>query len=54
VITGCNVQDKGFGKYLQRPLKKGSGYVVQKHVAFAPARQKQLGSRLRSPLPPEI
>jgi len=27
-----------------------SGYMVPKHVAFAPARQKQLGSRLRSPL----
>ncbi len=25
--------------------------MVQKHVAFAPACQKQLGSRLRSPLP---
>jgi hypothetical protein len=24
--------------------------MVQKHVAFAPASQKQLGSRLRSPL----
>jgi len=24
--------------------------MVPKHVAFAPARQKQLGSRLRSPL----
>jgi len=31
-------------------LKKGSGYMVPKHVAFAPASQKQLGSRLRSPL----
>jgi hypothetical protein len=28
----------------------GFGYMVQKHVAFAPASQKQLGSRLRSPL----
>jgi len=25
--------------------------MVQKHVAFAPASQKQLGSRLRSPDP---
>jgi len=25
--------------------------MVQKHVAFAPASQKQLGSRLRSPVP---
>jgi len=24
--------------------------MAQKHVAFAPASQKQLGSRLRSPL----
>ncbi|MQY60895.1 hypothetical protein GH153_03540 [bacterium] len=32
-------------------MKKGSGCMVPKHVAFAPARQKQLGSRLRSPLP---
>ena len=39
VITGCYVQDKGFGKYLQRPLKKGSGYMVQKHVAFAPGNK---------------
>ncbi|NIO49476.1 MAG: hypothetical protein GTN73_08615 [Candidatus Aminicenantes bacterium] len=31
-------------------MKKGSGCMVQKHVAFAPASQKQLGSRLRSPL----
>jgi len=30
---------------------KGSGYMVQNHVAFAPANQKQLGSRLRSPVP---
>ena len=36
VITGCYVQDKGFGKYLQRPLKKGSGYMVLKHVAYSP------------------
>ncbi len=35
---------------MQRPLKKGSSYMVQKRVAFAPACQKQLGSRLRSPL----
>ncbi len=35
---------------MQRPLKKGLGYMVKKHVAFAPACQKQLGSRLRSPL----
>ncbi|MQY61592.1 hypothetical protein GH153_07145 [bacterium] len=32
-------------------MKKGSVYMVQKHFAFAPACQKQLGSRLRSPLP---
>jgi len=25
--------------------------MAQKHVAFAPASQKQLGSRLRSPIP---
>jgi len=28
----------------------GSGDMAQKHVAFAPASQKQLGSSLRSPL----
>ncbi len=28
-----------------------SGRVVRKHAAFVPARQKRLGSRLRSPLP---
>ena len=38
VITGCYVQGKGFGKYLQRPSKKGSGYMVPKHVAFAPEK----------------
>jgi len=27
--------------------------MVQKHVAFAPASQKQLGSSLRSPIPIE-
>ena len=27
--------------YLQRPLKKGSSYMAKKHVAFAPASQKQ-------------
>ncbi len=27
--------------------------MAQKHVAFAPASQKQLGSRLRSPKPIE-
>ena len=31
-------------------LKKGEGCMVPKHVDFAPASQKQLGSRLRSPL----
>jgi len=36
---------------MKRPLKKGSGHVVQKHVAFSPASQKQLGSRLRSSIP---
>jgi len=35
---------------MKRPLKEGSGYMVSKHVAFVPASQKQLGSRLRSPL----
>jgi len=30
--------------------QEGSGYMVPKHVAFAPASQKQLGSSLRSPL----
>ncbi len=39
LITGCYVQDKGFGKYLQRPLKKGSGYMVLKHVAYAPGNK---------------
>jgi hypothetical protein len=29
----------------------GSGWVVQKHATFDPASQKQLDSRLRSPLP---
>jgi hypothetical protein len=29
---------------------KSSGRVVRQHAAFAPARQKRLGSRLRSPL----
>ncbi len=28
----------------------GSGCMALKHVAFAPASQKQLGSKLRSPL----
>ncbi len=28
-----------------------SGRVGRKHAAFAPASQKRLGSRLRSPLP---
>jgi hypothetical protein len=32
-------------------VKKGSGWVSRKHAAFAPARQKRLGFRLRSPLP---
>ncbi|MBL7082310.1 MAG: hypothetical protein ISS41_01610 [Candidatus Aminicenantes bacterium] len=32
-------------------LKESSGQQVQKHAAFAPARQKLLGFRLRSPLP---
>ncbi len=29
----------------------GSGKVPRKHAAFAPASQKRLDSRLRSPLP---
>ena len=29
----------------------GSGWVPRKHAAFAPASQKRLGFRLRSPLP---
>jgi hypothetical protein len=28
-----------------------SGFWIQKHASFAPARQKRLGFRLRSPLP---
>jgi hypothetical protein len=36
--------------WLKRPLKKGSGRMAQKHVAFAPLSPKQLGSRLRSPI----
>jgi len=32
-------------------LVYGSGWVSRKHAAFAPARQKRLGFRLRSPLP---
>ncbi len=28
-----------------------SGFWIQKHTSFAPARQKRLGFRLRSPLP---
>jgi hypothetical protein len=29
----------------------GSGWVLRRHAAFAPASQKRLDSRLRSPLP---
>jgi hypothetical protein len=31
-------------------LKPSKGFWIQKHASFAPARQKMLGFRLRSPL----
>jgi hypothetical protein len=42
--------DKGLYFFSWEKTRKSSGYMIQKHVAFAPASQKQLGSRLCSPL----
>jgi hypothetical protein len=40
----------GSGWVVRKPFED-SGRVVRQHAAFAPASQKRLGFRLRSPLP---
>jgi len=57
VITGCYVQEKRFWEIVVATIEDlafgvSSGQWSQKHAAFAPASQRQLGFRLRSPLHP--
>jgi len=44
VMIDIYLLQKNLREWMKRPLKKGSGYMVPKHVAFAPASQKQHGT----------